>query len=616
MPDFLGTFDKSDDDSVPRDHFIDSLNIEMVPGRTYSRRGTAVRKAFTGGAVRSAFYQYHKAGTAPIIFSSDYTTDILERITGHIYKDNTAILESALTSFAAAQMFGKLFISPRDERKGVGDLYLYDDANTQFRKAGGAAPIGTIMVAVDGAAGIIPVGTRKIAVYYETETGFETPPGPLIATVFTPTSYTGPGDKQINLSNIPLGPAGDRIIARHIICTRADENEYFFVPDDKGGLIDDNSTTTTILDFFDTDLIESADYLFDILERPPAGVGMLVYAGRLVVFGFPSPDGSLARVSLVGQPESFDATDGFVIVSKDDGYNLTAGLQLRDVLYLGKNFGIYAASDTGDEPALWDVFTIDEAVGIIVDGVSQVSPAKPQGSHNDVCIIASKSALYLFDGIVRHPELTWKVSKIWDTLFSSTNVSIVFDVQRRLILITGVDNGILVGNYIDGIAPDKIRWTKWKFPENVVFGGLLDPDAGGNPEYVFSTGTTRQLVKFDAALHRDFGAAAMNSYARTALISFEEGTLQYLAGVHYKVEGARNFFTTIIGCDDSGNDPSKNEILTPIQLISKPGIAYKRYSKFVNEKASVKFECTELDAWFSVGSMIVYGRPMFGDRPQ
>jgi hypothetical protein len=515
-------------------------------------------------------------------------------------------------------MFGKLFVSPRTESQGVGDLYLYDDANSQFRKAGGAKPTAAgAMVAVDGAAGNVPEGTRNIAVVYETETGFYTPPGPIVGGTFTPTVYTGPGAKKIALSVIPTGPAADRIIKRRIICTRADEEEYFFVTEAAGGVINDNTTTTATLDFFDTDLTTSADYLFDLLERPPAGVGMLVYAGRLVVFGFPSPDGSLARISRAGSPESFSDVDGFVIISKDDGYVCTAGLTLRDVLYIGKTKGIYATSDNGEAPANWEVATVDEAVGIIVDGVSQVSPAKPQGSHNDVCIIADISGLYLFDGVVRHPEITWKVSNIWDTLFNGTNISIVFDVQRKLFLITGVDNGILVASYIEGIDPGKIKWTKWTFPENVLFGGLLDPDAGGNPEYVFSTATTKQLINLDTTLHQDFGAAAISSYGRTALVSFDtkrkivEGMLQYLAGVHYRVTGARNLRTTIIGYDDSGN-----EVLAPIQLIDAPGQTYKRYSKFVGEKASVKFESNELNGWFDLSKVILYGRPMFDDRPQ
>lgn len=604
LPDFKGTFNKGDEDAIPLDHLIDSLNVEFSPGRVFTRRGTSVRKSFAGGGVRSAFYQFHKAGSAPVIFSSD---------TGNIYQEDTVKITAALTSFAAAQLFGKLFISPRTETQGVGDLYLYDDANAQFRKAGGDKPSGTIMVAVDGAAGVVPAGTRKLAVSYLTETGFLTPPGPIDTGVFVPTTYTGPGSLKINVSNIPVGPAGDRIVARYILSTRADEEEYFFVPEEKGGVINDNTTTTTILDFFDTDLIESADYLFDLLERPPAGVGMLVYAGRLVVFGFPSPDGSLARVSRAGEPESFSDIDGFVIVSKDDGYNLTAAAVIREVLYLGKEKGIYSTEDNGEEPATWDVNTVDEAIGIIVDGVSQVSPAKPQGTHNDVCIIADKSALYLFDGIVRHPELTWKVSKIWDDEFNGTNLSIVFDVSRRLVLVTGVNNGILVGNYIDGISPEKIVWTKWSFPETVLFGGLLDSDTGTNPEYIFSTATTKQLLKFDTTTKRDTNLA-INSYGQTALVSFEEGELQYLSGIHYKVQGAKNLFTTVIGYDDP--DAAKREILAPIQLVEKPGITYKRYSKFVNEKASIKFAVNELDSWFSLSKMILYGRPMFQARPQ
>ena len=185
---FKGVFNRGDQDAVPQDHFIDALNLDFLYKGAECRRGAATRFTPSAGKPRNTIREFAVENAAPIIFSIDDD--------GKIYQDNVLIdTVTGAVEFGAIQFFNKMFISPRDSLDGVGNLLVYDKVTDTFREAGGFAPVaGSAMVAVDGAAGVVPVGTRLIAVIYETNTGFYTQPGPEIATVFTPTSYTGAGD--------------------------------------------------------------------------------------------------------------------------------------------------------------------------------------------------------------------------------------------------------------------------------------------------------------------------------------------------------------------------------------------------------------------------------------
>ena len=607
---FKGVFDRGDQDAVPPDHFIDALNLDFFYGGVECRRGAATRFTPSAGKPRNTIREFANTSAAPTIFSIDSD--------GNIYKDDVLLLNVAgAIEFGAVQFFNKMFISPRDTLDGVGNLLVYDKVTDTFREAGGAAPAaGSAMVAVDGAPGIVPVGTRLIAVIYETNTGFYTRPGPEIATVFTPTSYTGPGGLKINLSNIPTGPAV--VIRRYILCTRSDEFEYFFVPDEKGGLIDNNIDTTATLDFFDTDLIESADYLFDVLERIPAGTGMSIYNGKLALWGFPAPDGSLIHVSFAGEPEAFHADEGLVIVSKDDGYRITNGIPIRDVLYIFKEKGIHAVSDNGDIPSNWDTYLVDKAIGTTVKGISTVSPTEETGPHIDVALIADKSGLYMFDGVVRFPDLTWKISKLWEAI-TLTSADIFIDVVKKCIYITGYNNGILIGSYEEGFEPNKIKWCPWIFSKNVLGGTFLDAATGGNPEFVFNFNDVADLkfYKLVASQRNDLGTTGIRHYLRTALLSKQQDMVSLFGALKLRVSGAKNLKTFMDSLDDSGGDASKRYVMQPLTLVNKPGRDIMRYMQFETEAVSLTLEMNDgKDSWFRASRLTLYQKPRWFARPQ
>jgi hypothetical protein len=105
--------------------------------------------------------------------------------------------------------------------------------------------------------------------------------------------------------------------------------------------------TTLTLDFFDTDLVVSADYLFDQLETipcqdpPGTGAGMLsVYHARLVI-----AVGRIVRLSKVQNPESFDDVVGYFNVPENSASNVAVGaFVLRDALYVTQEIGLVSNS--------------------------------------------------------------------------------------------------------------------------------------------------------------------------------------------------------------------------------------------------------------------------------
>lgn len=623
---FMGVFDRGDQDSVPPDHFIDALNLDFAVRSIFTRRGATTRFTFTIGKPRNTVRQFVGEGITPLLFSIDDD--------GKIYKDNTLLTTVASAiEFGAVEFFNKMFISPRDSLDGVGNLLVYDKVTNTFREAGGLAPTAAgAMIAVDGAAGVVPLGTRKLAVIYQTNTGYYTKPGPEIASVFTPTSYTGPGGLKINVSVIPLGPT--EVVKRYILSTRADENEYFFVPDDKGGLINDNVTTTTILDFFDTDLIESADYLFDILERIPAGTGLCIYNGKLAIWGFPSPDGSLVRVSNAGEPETFDGLDSNIVVSKDDGYRAVNGVVIRDVLYVFKERGIHATSDNGDTPSNWEVATVDKAIGTTIKGISTVSPTEESGTHSDLVLVADRSGLYLFDGVVRVPELSWKIRKLWDENLDLSQADIFIDVHSKCIYVTGYNNGVLIGNYEEGIDPQKIKWCPWSFSlvsgitiaaRTVLGGTILKSDTTSESEFVFNFDDVAdlKLYKLSAAQKNDYGTDGIITLLRTALISKAQEFVSLFGALKLRITGEKKINLSLDSLQDSGGDQSKRFVVRPITLVNQPGFDITRYPQLDAEAASIRFDSwtddnglVEKDSWFRLSLLVVFQKAKWVARPQ
>jgi len=280
LSDFNGLFDRGPNEAIPIDHFKVAQNLKYKPASFYTREGF-VTDITVGPIVR--FHVYKITGQASRLISLGGDNTLYDLTL------NVPILTiPGMTDFSMETFFDRAYITPHNGTTGLpGQFVHYYTGTGVARPAGGTGPVAAIPMGIaQGGAGRIDKGIHAFAVAFETATGFITQMGGF-------TGIVTDGDKTVELSSIPVGPAGT--VARIIFSTKnvADpatglynwdyaNAEWFFAVD---GRIPDNTTTTKSLSYFDADLVDQADYILEQLSQIPAGVGITAYHGSMVVWG-------------------------------------------------------------------------------------------------------------------------------------------------------------------------------------------------------------------------------------------------------------------------------------------------------------------------------------------
>lgn len=304
-------------------------------------------------------------------------------------------------------------------------------------------------------------GFRIIAVVYETDTGALTKPGPEFFAGVTTVNAT----KAIDIAGIPVSP-NSYVTKRHLIATpvirnyNGDQNgfQFFFIP---SGVINDNTSTTATISWFDEELIEDASYLLYNLETIPAGVILSKFHNRLVSIA-EAGNISLARLSAVGDPESFSDLDGFILVPPNNK-PLTNAKEFRDILYLFQNTKTIAYTDNNQGPATWPDLVLDNGVGTQNHAIGTVLDSG--GVNVDYLLIGDYSGVFIFNGAYSLPELTFKINDLWvaQDRTQMYRVQITIDSTNKLLYIIMTDGKLLVGDYTNGLDPKNIKWSVWEF---------------------------------------------------------------------------------------------------------------------------------------------------------
>lgn len=577
ITEFKGLYKRGMADNCPIDHAICCENVIFEKKGQYSTRpGTAVSYAMNHSTKRQ--FLANTTGV-PHLLTLDFA--------GNLYKDNngTPILTIAgMIDFSALNLFNRTYIYPTNTGPSADFLQVWDGV-LAVRKAAGFAPT-TGVTAADGAAGHVDPGVHKFGVCFITNTGYISPPGAKVAGVFTATSYTAPGVKKVNLTGIPVG--GAEVIARYIVVTKSNEDLYYFAP---GGLINDNVSTTLTLDFYDTSLLVSADYLFDLMEEIPAAT----VAGAMYTFNsrqFLAPGQNFCYVSLPSDPESFDKVDGLITLP-NPAYNTIRGFcQIRSTLYLVKGTGITATFDNGDVPSTWFLTEVDGAHGTFQNAIATISAATPALAENEMFLLCDLGGIFIFNGAVSTVPLTWKIDDVWDTLTQSAlfNVTIFQDPFQQVFYVLLPVNGsaqanlLLVGDFTDGLTPLEIKWTIFTFPFTPCSIAMINFDDGtGDIQYCLRLGTQDNhfLFKYHKGLTDDYGAG-INSYYQHFLATAAQGSVNQFRSIRYRVRGTGSLYPSIWP-----EDLQTSTVLPIIPLTSFPGKDYFSQINMMNEKMSV-----------------------------
>jgi len=600
---FRGMYKRGMADSCPIDHAICAENIQFNKGQLAQRNGTKISLQTSWPIKRMFLATFNDANIIPI--TVDYN--------GNIYQGTNSIpiFSSSAIDYQFLNLFNKLYILPLSPSYPPPNLQVWDGINP-VRPACGVSPASSF-IASNGsgdATGGLDIGVHQFAVSFVTNTGFITPPGPIIGGTFTPVNYTALGQTQVILTDIPLGPTGT--VARWILVTRANETLFFFAPN---GYIADNISTSVTLDFFDSSLSVNADYLFNLLPSLLGGnsYGALQkYHGRLIAV-----TGDLVRVSRSGDPESFDNTVGYIQIPAERDGNITRSCGiLNDVLYLSKAVGIFAVQDNGSDPSTWPIMVIDSSVGSYQDALGSITGSQSPLPVMNGLLLGSREGLFLFNGSVVRPQLSWKIDDIWGTITHGSEglITVTIDVFNEIIYVLLPTNGsttpnlLLSGDYSEGLDAENIKWAQHFFPWSPSFISMMnfqDVDGASDYDYYLRLGTTSGIYKLEPSQSTDSGQN-IEGYWTSALLG--GGVISVFRLLRFRGRGIDSLFINLFPEDMQG-------AVTPpsIVLSSLPGQDFDRQINFMGEKMSVKFGSTK---FFRIDRLDVFSRKLFNGRPQ
>ncbi len=604
ISDFKGLFGRGEfEDTVPPDHFLDSLNT-ISDGQDIVTRDGFLQDLEIANIRR--IWEYRRQGEA---------SRLIILTTGGTFYDSAISLVapiltvSGATDFSAINQYNRAYISPHNGVTGLSGEYVYVYSGSGSARAiAGTAPASGFDVAVSASAGNIPSGTHIFGVAYETDSGFITAPGQL-------TALEVDGTKSVDLSSIPTGPTGTS--KRRIVASRAIQQfngdvegyEMFFLQ-----TINDNSTTTLTVNFYDADLQISCDYLFDQLATVPSVVNITSYSNRLV-FIAPNANASIAYVSKTGEPESISELSGFVTCDPSEPEGLKTGVEFRDNLYLAKYNKLYATRDNGYDPSTWAAPCIDKGIGADVFSLSVIQDNK--GANLDFFLLGDRSGLYIFNGTMVKPELSYKIMNWWKRINKAyfNKVQIAVDTENfRIYILVPLDEAthcshFIVGDFGEGFNHEQIRWHLWGFTTLVPECFALSVDSTTKEVYLRFGDRTANTYNQDADTVND-DSVNIETYVQMALLYVEDGWVHHLVGVGLRIKGSGNLDIDICGEDES------NEItLPPLALAEDPGREYFRPANYNAERISIKLYMNGVNEYFELKKAIAYLKPVWATRP-
>src|SRR5271168_2798627 len=248
-------------------------DVEFFPGGVRTRPGLVSQfPVLTGTPQINGVKTYATTNLIQRFLVLDSVGDIYKELSpGVLSLAASGVIPNAL--LASATQFGREYMAFSDGLMGQDLPRQYDDTN--FDRVSQIGPAEGPAVGDSTTAGSISPGLHQCSVVFVTRQGYWTAPSPTV-------SWTAAGNFQVNVTNIPTGPAN--VVQRLLTFTAEGGASFYHVPATM--VINDNTTTSVTLDFSDTILLSgvSMDYLFSQIELPDQ-LGVVDYAERLFWWG-------------------------------------------------------------------------------------------------------------------------------------------------------------------------------------------------------------------------------------------------------------------------------------------------------------------------------------------
>lgn len=612
---FRGLYARGNNDTVPESYLIDTLNTKFNKDIVQTRDGTELNHLVNNGV---RFFEYRKIGETPrYIYLNEFG-----QLFDSLFPNSPIYTDATFVDFSMTVMYNRAYITPHNRTEGLAgkSVLVYTGSGTARLACGSSPSSFTLVTAENASSGSVEAGIHLVAVAFITDTGFITAPG--IGTGIS--AFTSTGGHPIDVSVIPIG--GSSITKRILLATKSVPTslyggnklgyEFFFVP---SGTIENNVDTTKTINFYDIDLVSSADYLFDNLSTIPSGVAILTYNQRLVVV---NEDGNnwTARLSDRNDPETFNGIDGFITVDPSESTSgIKNAFEHRKNLILTASDRFYATTDNEGAPSTWQVTLIDKSVGTECFGVATMLDAR--GTGNDRVWIATRAGLISFEGFVKKPEISDNINDYWRRI-NKAKFDLVQVVDEplfhRILISIPLDSAtaishVLCGDYSEShtvygtIDERQIKWSIWTFPnapKSVI--GSRDITTG---QPVFHFLLTGGIYRMKDGLTDDF-SNAIDSYVQLDLKTSKAGWINHFGYIKFRISGSGVMTVTLSGEDGvtTGTGPS-------ITLSSSPGGEIDIPINFKNEKMSVKFRVNTINSKFTCNKVEVYAKPLWESRP-
>lgn len=614
LTEFRGLYSRGTEDTVPEGYFIDSLNVDLDQNDAITTRAGSTQVLNKAGIVR--YWTYKRLGETPRYLFLNSSGELYDSLYGAALLTNVNHID-----FTAVSVYNRAYIVFHNRVTGISGskLYVYQGGGPgSLRVALGAAPSSfTLGVADSASSGDIEEGIHLFAVAFETDSGFVTAPGPEIFT-----AYLAPGGKKADVTALPIGPSGT--VARWVLATRSvdptlydgnqDGLEFFFAH----RVGDNTSTSVAGLSFFDADLVDSADYLFDLASSMNSGLGVTNFGNRLVLWGIPGEE-HVVRISDSLSPENFNTVSGFVICDPSDSIaGVKNCVEFRNNIYIIKTNRVYNAGDNGSDPDTWTLNVVDRAAGCEIHGIGLIQDAK--GAATDRFFIADRSGILCFEGAVfKRPEMSYNIKGLWSRINKTVfnKVVLAVDPENQIIYAavplddsTELDT-VLVGNYsksyspIGFIIPQQVRWTIYQFAEDLTHFSV-DVDSDNISKYFFSYKTSGNIYRDNPDTTDDDGVGFLN-YFQTHLLWPAPGYESYFGMVSSRITGNGNLQLIIRALDESDDTQIDNFFV----LNGVPGQEFWREIDFTHERATFVFNLLNKGEFMQVQYVMIKARPVW-----
>jgi len=316
-------------------------------------------------------------------------------------------------------------------------------------------------------------------------------------------------------------------------------------------------------------------------------------------------DASVLRISDPENADRFDSINGFVVIQKDDGQRIVAGVQHRSYFYVFKERSTHTTEDDGiSPPSLWPTSLADSEAGAASPNAIDLT--------SEFIITASRAGAYMFRGPTGL-KLSQEIQTTWNRINwnVSEKIHTLIDPEKEIVMFfVPLDADIkprhaIILDYSQGWEEGDRKWGLDYFNADA---NLL----GVHASICLETSTKRQALYFAIEVNGAFGAIvenagtddyghAIDSFYETAYVRQGEGGTDLYGGAAFLVSGSGTFTSSIRGMNDVAVAN-----LTGITLAAGPPSDVERQANLETDRARLRFGTNAVGAFFQCKRLRIY----------